>query len=277
MFTLKSGDRELEIRSPLIMGVVNLTPDSFYSVSRAFSESEYIKKIDQMVSDGVDIIDLGGQSTRPGATLISDEDEYSRIAGALDYILSRYPQVWVSVDTFYSKVARKALQKGAHIINDVTAGGFDKNIHSIVSEFDGCYVCMHMQGKPENMQVAPTYKDVTTEVMDFLQIKIKQCLQVGIKNIVIDPGFGFGKTIEHNYELVKTLNTFTELGYPLLVGFSRKSMIYKVLGTTPEKSLNATTVLNTIGVIKGASILRVHDVKEAIECKDIINMIRNNI
>jgi len=276
MFTLKSGNRELEINSTLIMGVVNLTPDSFYSASRAFSESEYIKIIDQMVSDGVDIIDLGGQSTRPGATLVSDDDEYSRINGALDYIRLRYPQVWVSIDTFHSKVARLALEKGAHIINDVTAGDYDENIHSVVAEFDGCYVCMHMQGNPENMQVNPTYKNVTNEVMEFLKTKIKQCEQAGIKNIIIDPGFGFGKTIEHNYELVKTLNTFTELGYPLLVGFSRKSMIYKVLGTTPEKSLNATTVLNTIGILSGVSILRVHDILEAKECTKIISLIKKS-
>lgn len=273
MFTLKSGYRKLEIKYPLIMGVVNLTPDSFYSVSRAFSESEYIKIIDQMVLDGVDIIDLGGQSTRPGATLVSDEDEYSRIAGALDYIILKYPQVWVSIDTFHSNVARQALEKGAHIINDITSGGFDKNIHSVVAEFNGCYVCMHMQGNPENMQVNPSYKNVTTEVMEFFKTKINQCEQAGIKNIVIDPGFGFGKTIEHNYELVKNLDSFIGFGYPVLAGFSRKSMIYKMLDTTPENSLNATTVLNTIGVLKGVSILRVHDVKEAAEVIKVINCV----
>jgi dihydropteroate synthase len=274
MFTLKSGSRELEINSPLIMGVVNLTPDSFYSASRAFSESEYIKIIDQMVSDGVDIIDLGGQSTRPGATLVSDDDEYNRINGALDYIRLRYPQVWVSIDTFHSKVARLALEKGAHIINDVTAGHFDKNIHSVVAEYDGCYVCMHMQGNPNNMQINPSYNDVTSEIADFFKSKIEECKKNGINSIIIDPGFGFGKTIEHNYEILNNLDLFVGFRYPVLAGFSRKSMLYKLLGTTPEKSLNGTTVLNTIGILKGVSILRVHDVKEAAESIKIFNAMK---
>ena len=276
MFTLKSGNRELEINPTLIMGVVNLTPDSFYSASRAFSESDYINIIDKMVSDGVDIIDLGGQSTRPGATLVGDDEEYIRIAGALDYIRSKYPKVWVSIDTFHAEVARLSLEKGAHIINDVTAGEFDKKIHAVVAEFDACYVCMHMQGNPQNMQVKPHYKNVTADVMEFLKLKIKECEHDGIKNIILDPGFGFGKTIEHNYELVKNLNIFSELGYPLLAGFSRKSMIYKVLDTTPENSLIGTTVLNTIGILSGVSILRVHDILEAKQCIRIISLIKKS-
>ena len=275
MFTLKSGSRDLHIKSPLVMGVVNLTPDSFYSSSRVYAESDFIKNIDEMVSEGTDIIDLGGQSSRPGATLISAEEEYTRIAGALEYVRSKYPQVLVSIDTFHSEVARKALEKGAHIINDISAGDFDKQIHSVVADFDACYVCMHMQGNPGNMQVNPTYQNITSEILHFFKSKIKQCKKSGINSIILDPGFGFGKTIEHNYELVKNLKSFTELDYPVLAGFSRKSMIYKLLGKTPEDSLNGTTVLNTIGIMTGVSILRVHDVKEARECIKIIKEIMN--
>jgi len=275
MFTLKSGDRELEIRTPLIMGVVNLTPDSFYSSSRVYAESDFIKNIDEMVSEGTDIIDLGGQSSRPGATLISAEEEYTRIASALEYVRSKYPQVLVSIDTFHSDVARKALERGAHIINDISAGNFDKRMFSVAADFGACYVCMHMQGNPGNMQVNPTYQNITSEILHFFKSKIEQCKKSGINSIILDPGFGFGKTIEHNYELVKNLKSFTELDYPVLAGFSRKSMIYKLLGKTPEDSLNGTTVLNTIGIMTGVSILRVHDVKEARECIKIIKEIMN--
>jgi len=273
MFTLKSGSREFHIKTPLVMGVVNLTPDSFYSASRVFGDSDFINIIDEMVLEGADIIDLGGQSSRPGATLVNSEDEYNRIAGALEYLKLRYPQVWVSIDTFHSEVARKALEKGAHIINDISAGDFDKMMIATVAEFDACYVCMHMQGNPENMQIAPSYKNVTQEVLDFLRTKIKECENAGIKSLIVDPGFGFGKTIEHNYELVSNLELFIKLGYPVLAGFSRKSMIYKLLGTTPEKSLNATSVLNTYGLLKGVSVLRVHDILEAAECLKLINKI----
>ena len=275
MFTLKSGSRELHIKSPLVMGVVNLTPDSFYSASRVYAESDFVKLIDEMVSEGADIIDLGGQSSRPGATLITAEDEYTRIAGPLDYVRSNYSKVWVSIDTFHSEVARKALEKGANIINDISAGDFDKKMQSVVAEFDACYVCMHMQGNPETMQLNPTYQDITLEIINFFKSKIEECNKSGIKSIIIDPGFGFGKTIEHNYELVKNLKSFSALECPVMAGFSRKSMIYKVLGKTPEDSLNGTTVLNTIGIINGASILRVHDVQEAAECIKIVNETMN--
>ena len=273
MFTLKSGSRQLQIKSPLLMGVVNLTPDSFYTASRVNTESGYRNLIDQMIFEGADIIDLGGQSTRPGSMQVSDEEEYFRIVGALEYVRSKYPHVWISIDTFHSKVARKALEKGAHIINDISSGNFDKMMIATVAEFDACYVCMHMQGNPENMQIAPSYKNVTQEVLDFLRTKIKECENAGIKSLIVDPGFGFGKTIEHNYELVSNLELFIELGYPVLAGFSRKSMIYKLLGTTPEKSLNATSVLNTYGLLKGVSVLRVHDILEAAECLKLINKI----
>jgi dihydropteroate synthase len=270
MFTLKSGSRELHIKTPLVMGVVNLTPDSFYSASRVFGDSDFINIIDEMVSEGADIIDLGGQSSRPGATLVNSEDEYNRIAGALEYVKLRYPQVWVSIDTFHSEVARKALEKGAHIINDISAGDFDFMMLQTVAEFNACYVCMHMQGNPSNMQINPTYQNITLEILHFFKSKIDECKKNGIKSIIIDPGFGFGKTIEHNYELVKNLKSFKELEFPMLAGFSRKSMIYKFLGKTPEESLNGTTVLNTIGITSGVSILRVHDVQEAAECIKIV-------
>jgi dihydropteroate synthase len=274
MFTLKSGSRLLPIERPLIMGVINLTPDSFYKNSRAINQSDYIERIDQMVAQGVDIIDLGGQSSRPGAELINEEDEFKRIEGALEYTISKYPGIWVSVDTFHAAVAKKSLKKGAHIINDISAGEFDKRMLFTVAEFNACYVCMHMQGTPQKMQLKPSYLDVTTEVLDFFKGKIQQCLSAGIGSLIIDPGFGFGKSIEHNYKLANDLEMFVLMGWPVLTGFSRKSMIYKLLDFTPDQSLNGTTVLNTISIMKGASILRVHDVLEAAECVKITSAVK---
>ena len=265
MFTLNSNGKQLNINAPLVMGVLNCTDDSFYEGSRSLVLTDLQKRIDQMVAEGVDIIDVGGQSTKPGAVQVETTTEIDRVKGALKYIHSRYPQQWISIDTTRSEVASFAIQQGADIVNDVSAGNMDNDMFKTVANLNVPYICMHMQGRPENMQNAPKYMDVTNEIISFFKDKIYEMKQAGIKEIILDPGFGFGKTIEHNYQLMNELEKFHQLSLPLLVGISRKSMIYKLLSTTPEDALNGTTSLNTVALMKGAHILRVHDVKAAKE------------
>jgi dihydropteroate synthase len=222
-----------------------------------------------MIAEGVDIIDVGGQSTKPGAVQIETKIEIERVKGALHYIQTEYPNQWVSIDTTRSEVAQFAVEHGADIVNDISAGNMDDKMISTVAALHVPYICMHMQGRPETMQNAPTYENVTTEIIAFFKEKIAILNEAGIKEVIIDPGFGFGKTIEHNYQLINELEQFHQLELPLLVGISRKSMIYKLLGSSPEEALNGTTVLNTIAVMKGAHILRVHDVKSA---KEVIKL-----
>lgn len=273
MFTLNSNGKQLNINSPLVMGVLNCTDDSFFEGSRSLQLSELQIKIDQMVAEGVDIIDVGGQSTRPGAVQIETEQEIIRVKGALNYIKSVYPNQWISIDTTESEVASFAIQHGADIVNDISAGNMDKKMLSTVANFKAPYICMHMQGRPETMQVAPHYGNVTEEVISFFKDKIDEIRQAGIKEVILDPGFGFGKTIEHNYKLMHELEKFHQLNLPILVGISRKSMIYKLLGSTPEDALNGTTSLNTVALMKGAHILRVHDVRAAKEVVQIFKQL----
>ena len=265
MFTLNSNGKQLNINTPLVMGVLNCTDDSFYEGSRSLQLTYLQKRIDLMIAEGVDIIDVGGQSTKPGAVQVETTTEIDRVKGALKYIHSRYPQQWISIDTTRSEVASFAIQQGADIVNDVSAGNMDNDMFKTVANLNVPYICMHMQGRPENMQNAPKYVDVTNEIISFFKDKIYEMKQAGIKEIILDPGFGFGKTIEHNYQLMNELEKFHQLSLPLLVGISRKSMIYKLLSTTPEDALNGTTSLNTVALMKGAHILRVHDVKAAKE------------
>ena len=265
MFTLNSNGKQLNINTPLVMGVLNCTDDSFYEGSRSLELTDLQKRINQMIAEGVDIIDVGGQSTKPGAIQIETATEIERVKGALLYIHSQYPQQWVSIDTTRSEVAQFAVEHGADIVNDISAGNMDDKMISTVAALNVPYICMHMQGRPETMQIAPTYGNVTKDVIAFFKDKIAVLKEAGIQEIIIDPGFGFGKTIEHNYQLMHELEQFHQLELPLLVGISRKSMIYKLLGTTPEEALNGTTMLNTIALMHGAHILRVHDVKAAKE------------
>jgi dihydropteroate synthase len=265
MFTLNSNGKQLNINAPLVMGVLNCTDNSFYEGSRSLVLTDLQKRIDQMVAEGVDIIDVGGQSTKPGAVQVETTTEIDRVKGALKYIHSRHPQQWISIDTTRSEVASFAIQQGADIVNDVSAGNMDNDMFKTVANLNVPYICMHMQGRPENMQNAPKYEDVTNDIISFFRDKIYEMKQAGIKEIILDPGFGFGKTIEHNYQLMNELEKFHQLSLPLLVGISRKSMIYKLLSTTPEDALNGTTSLNTVALMKGAHILRVHDVKAAKE------------
>lgn len=273
MITLNLRGRLLELREPQIMGILNVTPDSFFSESRTPDEEHIAQRVKQMMNDGADMIDIGGYSSRPGANDVSTEEEMNRLRRGLRIIRKLYPDVPVSVDTFRADVARMCIEEeGADIINDISGGMMDRQMFRTVAQLHVPYIMMHMQGTPDSMQLAPHYDNLRQEVMLYFAERIDRLCQMGVKDIIVDPGFGFGKTIEHNYELMAHLEDFHVFGLPLLVGISRKSMIYKLLGGTPQTSLNGTTVLNTIALTKGAHILRVHDVKEAAEAKRIVGM-----
>jgi dihydropteroate synthase len=265
MYTLNCKGRILAIEQPLVMGIINITPDSFYTASRAGTVDAVLIQAEKMLQDGATILDIGGQSTRPGSKKITAEDELQRVIGPIQALAEKFPGTFISVDTYYSVVAKEAVQAGACIINDISAGGLDDKMIETVAALRVPYVLMHMQGTPQTMQQHPSYSDVTKEVLDFFIQKKKELEQKGIKDVIIDPGLGFGKTVEHNFQLLRNLTGFSMLGTPMLLGLSRKSMIGKTLGIETEQTLNGTTVLNTIGLMNGASILRVHDVKQAKE------------
>lgn len=265
MFTLNCKGRLLVTEKPLVMGIINSTPDSFYAGSRFTGADAALAQCEKMLREGADIIDIGGQSTRPGSTTVSAEEELHRVIGSIEAIHKNFPEAFISADTYYSAVAREAVAAGASIINDVSAGSLDEELIPAVAALGVPYILMHMQGTPETMHQNPEYENVTREVLDFFILQTAVLQKAGIKDIIIDPGFGFGKTIAQNFELLRNLSVFKVLNYPLLLGISRKSTIYKTLQITPEETLNGTTVLNTIGLMNGATILRVHDVKEAKE------------
>lgn len=265
MYKLHSGNDTLNIDCPKIMGVINCTPDSFYAGSRASTLNEAKAMIEKMVDDGVDILDIGGRSSRPGSEEISEEEEIQRVAEIIDFIAKNYPTVWMSIDTTKSTVAKYAVEHGCHIVNDISAGDMDPLMIEKVAQMKVPFVCMHMQGTPDTMQNNPTYHHIADDIFSFFTQKIELLSSRGIEQTIIDPGFGFGKTIEHNYQLMRDLDRFTSFKKPLLVGVSRKSMIYKLLNSTPEESLNGTHALNMYALTKGANILRVHDVKPAKE------------
>jgi dihydropteroate synthase len=265
MFTLNCKGRFLVIDEPIVMGIINTTPDSFYSGSRSNIIDDVLLRAQKMINDGASILDIGGQSTRPNSTRISVDEELERVIPAIEAIDKKFPEQLISIDTFYAKVAKEAVAAGASIVNDVSAGTVDEDLISTVAELNVPYILMHIRGNLETMQNNPSYKNVTLEVFDFLNFKIAEFIKAGINNIIIDPGFGFGKTAAHNFTLLKVLSFFKQLGKPLLVGLSRKATIYKTLGITAEEALNGTTVMHTIALLNGANILRVHDVKEAVE------------
>jgi len=265
MFTLNCKGRLLIIDNPIVMGIINATPDSFYGGSRFNGVNEIAAKAEKMLNDGADIIDIGGQSTRPGSELISAKDEIDRVVPAIKTIANKFPKAFISIDTFYSKVARAAVEAGATIVNDISAGGMDNKMIETVAELKVPYVLMHMKGTPQTMQQNTAYENVTRDVLDFFIAKAHELKNAGIIDIIIDPGFGFGKTIDQNFELLKNISVFKMLDKAIMLGISRKSTIYKTLGVSADNALNGTSVLNTIGLMNGASILRVHDVKEAKE------------
>ena len=265
MFTLNCKGRLLVIDKPLVMGIINATPDSFYGGSRFDGVDKIVAKAEKMLDDGADIIDIGGQSTRPGSELIAADEEIGRVVPAIKAIANKFPKTIISIDTFYSKVAIHAVEAGATIINDISAGSMDNKMVETVAQLRVPYILMHMKGTPQTMQQNAVYENVTREVLDFFIAKTNELKNAGIVDIIVDPGFGFAKTIDQNFELLRNLSVFKMLDKAIMLGISRKSTVYKTLGVNAEDALNGTSVLNTIGLMNGASILRVHDVKEAKE------------
>ena len=261
--------------SPIVMGILNATPDSFYSGSRCDSDEAVRMRVRQIVSEGGRIIDVGGYSSRPMADDVAPEDEWRRLSAALRIVRDEAPGAIVSVDTFRASIAERCVgEYGVDIVNDISSGQLDRAMIPTVARLKVPYVMMHMRGNPHTMQDFTDYGDVAADVMRFLGDRMKEAAYAGISDIILDPGFGFSKTLDQNYELLARMELLRELGYPLLVGVSRKSMVYKLLGTSPEQSLNATTAVNTLALLKGASILRVHDVREAVEAVAVVEKFR---
>ncbi|WP_217606057.1 dihydropteroate synthase [Chitinophaga sp. GbtcB8] len=264
-YTLSCRGQLVDLSTPVVMGIINITNDSFYAESRSRHLQHIIEKAGEHLANGARILDLGAQSTRPGAATIGAQEELDRLLPAIHGIINHYPEVIISVDTYHAAVAEKTVQAGAAIINDVSAGEMDPDMLTTAGRLQVPYIAMHMRGTPATMQKDPQYDNVVREVLDYFIQKTAQCRAAGINDVILDPGFGFGKTIAHNYTLLRGLNLFHILECPVLVGVSRKSMIYRLLNTTPEAALNGTTVIHTLALQQGAHLLRVHDVKEAAE------------
>ena len=269
--------RLMDLSEPQVMGILNVTPDSFYAGSRSETEKDIVQRLHQIIDEGASIIDIGGYSSRPNAEHISAEEEMNRLRNGLEIIRKHHPDAVVSVDTFRADIAKMCVEEyGVAIINDISAGQMDETMFSTIAQLGIPYIIMHMKGTPQDMQVSPKYDHFLKEIFYYFSEKVQKLRDLGVKDIIIDPGFGlsFGKTLEHNYELMNHLEEFNLFELPLLVGVSRKSMIYKLLGTTPEEALNGTTALHTIALLKGANILRVHDVKEAVESIKIVQKMK---
>ncbi|SHL48332.1 Dihydropteroate synthase [Chitinophaga jiangningensis] len=267
--------RLLSLATPVVMGIINVTDDSFYEGNRMRELHHVVEKAGRHLAEGAAILDLGAQSSRPGAEVIGADEELNRLLPAIHAILHHYPEAIISIDTWYAAVAEKTVHAGAAIINDISSGDLDPAMIPVAGKLQVPYIAMHMQGKPATMQVNPVYENVTREVLDYLIRKLAECRAAGIRDFIADPGFGFGKTLEHNYELMSQLHLVAEiLQTPVLTGISRKSMIYKLLGTSPVEALNGTTVLNTVALQQGTHILRVHDVKEAVETIRILDKLK---
>ncbi len=259
------GDLLLSFDKPKVMGILNLTDDSFYDGGRYNKGEKYIFRAAKMIEEGVDIIDIGAASTRPGATYLDAKTEWEILQIPIQKLRSKFPEVLLSVDTYNAQQINKCADSGVNIINDISGGSWDEKMHIEISKYEMAYVMMHIQGNPTNMQKAPSYNSLIDEMMTYFKIGIEKLEHLGFNKIILDPGFGFGKTMEHNYEILAQLFRFSKLHYPILAGLSRKSMIFRALGITPNKSLNGTAVLNTFALQNGAAIIRVHDVKQANE------------
>ena len=261
----------MDLGEPQVMGILNVTPDSFYSASRKNTEQEVVERVQAILAEGGSMIDIGAYSSRPGADDVSAGEEMARLRGGLKILRSIAPDAVVSVDTFRADVAKMCVEEyGVQIINDISGGELDERMFETVAELGVPYILMHMKGDPQTMQNGPHYDDLLAEMLRYFGTKVQQLHELGVKDIILDPGFGFAKTLEHNYELMNRMQDLRVLELPMLVGISRKSMIYRLLGTSPEEALNGTSVLNTLALLKGASILRVHDVKEAVEVVRIV-------
>ena len=275
MFTLNCKGKILTINDPIVMGIINATPDSFYEGYLNLPIVEILQLAEKMIKDGATILDIGGQSTRPNSEKLTWEEEAGRVLPLIEAINKMFPTVILSIDTYYHQVAELAIEAGCSIINDVSAGNLDNEMLFTAGKLKVPYIAMHMQGTPQNMQNNPAYSDVSKELLGFFTDKINQCEQAKINDIIIDPGFGFGKTTAHNFKLLKDLNIFSILKKPILAGLSRKGMIHKTLGITAKEALNGTTALNMLALQNGANILRVHDVKEAMEAILLYNTYKN--
>ena len=272
-YTLQIGGKIVELSTPKIMGILNVTPDSFYDGNKYTNQKKILEKVTQMINEGADFIDVGAVSSRPGADPVTADEELKRLNMALEVIRDHFPDIILSIDTCRSEIAEYVIKTfKAGMINDITAGSADEKMLSIVAASEVPYIMMHMKGNPQIMQKNPVYENVTKEVIGFFSERLEQARLAGINDIIIDPGFGFGKTIQHNYTLLNQLDAFKIFELPVMVGVSRKSMIYKTLEITPEESLNGTTILNTLALVNGADILRVHDVKEAKEAIRLTQM-----
>jgi dihydropteroate synthase len=270
MFTLNCKGTLLVVDKPILMGIINATPDSFYKGSRYEGKEAILQRAEQMLKEGAPILDIGGQSTRPGSTALDVDEELKRVIPSIEAMHKNFPEAIISIDTFHSRVAAEAVAAGASMVNDISGGTMDAKMIQTIASLQVPYVLMHIQGTPQIMHKNPQYDDVTKEVLDFFIHQVDVLHRSGIADVIIDPGFGFGKTAAHNFELVRNLSVFKMLGCPVLLGVSRKSTIYKILDTNADKALNGTTVLNTIGLLNGANILRVHDVKEAAEAIKLV-------
>ena len=269
--TINCKGQLIDFTTPKVMGILNVTPNSFYDGGMYKSNSEMLTKVGKMLSEGATFIDVGAYSSKPSAEYVSEEEELQRIIPIINLILEYYPETLLSVDTFRSEVAKVCIENGAAMINDISAGNLDDKMLEIVAKYNVPYIMMHMRGTPETMQKMTSYEDILKEILFYFSEKVDKARSFGINDLIVDPGFGFAKTLDQNYEVLKKMELFEILELPLLAGFSRKSMIYKTLNSTADDALNGTTVLNTVALTKGAKILRVHDVKEAMECVSLFN------
>lgn len=274
--SLRFRDKIFILNKPIIMGILNITPDSFYTGSRIQKIDEAITTVENMVKNGATIIDIGAASTRPQAELVSPDEERTRLKPILFELSKQFPELWFSIDTYHADIAKMCVEEyGFYMINDISAYSIDQKMFNTIIELNVPYVLMHMQGNPQNMQKNPQYDNVENEVFQFFGKKMYELKAQGLNDIIVDPGFGFGKSLQHNYQLLKHLNNFKALNCPILVGLSRKSLVYKLLETTPEKALNGTVALQTIAILNGADIIRTHDVKETYEILTLIDYYRN--
>ena len=273
--SLQCGDKMLNVAKPLVMGILNITPDSFYAGSRYDMHELWMAAAKKMLNEGAAILDIGAVSSRPRAAIVSEDEELQRLIPVIKELAFTFPDVVLSIDTYRSHVAVKAVESGAHIINDISAGELDPAMFETIAGLGVPYIMMHMQGAPNHMQDGPVYSDVVEDIKTYFERRLEKLYHYGSVDVLLDPGFGFGKTIFHNYEILRRLNYFSSIGLPIVAGLSRKSMIYKILGTTPEESLNGTTVLHTLALLNGAKILRVHDVREAVETIKLIDVYKN--
>lgn len=272
--TINCNGNLINLNTPKVMGILNITPDSFYDGGKYKSDKDILLQVEKMLLEGATFIDVGAYSSRPDAKHISETEELKRLLPIIELLVRNFDNSFISVDTFRANVAREAVNSGACMVNDISGGELDANMFNTIAALQVPYILMHMKGTPQNMQVNPKYNNIVEELFFYFSKKINQLRNLKVNDVILDVGFGFGKTLEHNYELLKKLFFFKELELPLLVGISRKSMIYKLLKGEPKDMLNATTVANTIAILNGATILRVHDVKEAMECITITNQLK---